>query len=213
MQQLFDPTSSLGQTLFRLCLSVPWERFLVKAKVSPEASEVVVRAITPPKPRPVLASSMVPVRAALPEPVSMPPPVPRPAPTASLAPSSPSLAAIARPGCTAADSALLNLGYLDGLSRGLGGWGVLRVGKERLEEGAKAARQLRQPELATEMEAIAAELPNVHDEEAATVLAARLRPVADRAWSMGAKCKGTLSESDLAEIKALASKIAARQKE
>ena len=164
----FDPSAHLARLLFNLCLSVPWEKYLVKPKVPPYSSQA---------------------------------PVPRPSDTPSQA--------IVRPGCTAADSALLNLGYLDGLSRGLGGWGVLRVGKERLEEGAKAARQLRQPELATEMEAIAAELPNIHDEASAANLAQKLRPVADRAWSMGASCKGALTPIDLAKIKTLAAGIAA----
>lgn len=216
MQQLFDPTSSLGQTLFRLCLSVPWERFLVKAKVSPEASEVVVRAITPPKPRPVLASSMI---AAAPAPAlpAAPPAAQAPVPAPVQATATPAPAprhAIAKPGCTAADEAAVALFHLDGLARGKGGFGVLRVSKERLEKAADAAAYLKRPEVAEEMRAIAAELPSVHTPEAALALKNRLEPVVyDKTWDLGRSCKGALSESDLAEIKALAAKIAARQKE
>ena len=101
------------------------------------------------------------------------------------------------PGCKAADATLLNLSYLEGLSRGLGGFGVLRVGRERLEEGAKAAQQLGYHDLAREMRVIAQELSQVRDEAGAAALAEKLRPVADRAWGLGASCKGSMMPQQL----------------
>lgn len=114
---------------------------------------------------------------------------------------------INRPGCTAADATLLNLSYLEGLSRGLGGFGVLRVGQERLEEGAKAAQQLGHPDLAREIRAIAEELPQVHDATAAAALAEKLRPLADRAWSLGAACKGAMTPQQMGRARKLARQV------
>ena len=113
------------------------------------------------------------------------------------------------PGCKAADATLLNLSYLEGLSRGLGGFGVLRVGRERLEEGAKAAQQLGHADLAREMRAIAEELPQVRDATNAAALADRLRPVADRAWSLGASCKGAMTSQQLGRVRELSRQVQA----
>ena len=137
--------------------------------------------------------------------VASPPRPPRsaPAPVIKAAPS------ITRPGCTAADAALLNLSYLEGLSRGLGHFGVLQVGRERLEEGAKAAQQLGHADLAREMRAIAQELSQVRDEAGAAALADRLRPVADRAWPLGASCKGAMTPQQLDRARALARQVQA----
>jgi hypothetical protein len=49
--------------------------------------------------------------------------------------------AVTRPGCTAAESTILSLGFLDGLAEGMKGFGVLRQGKEYL--GSRAPGPLR----------------------------------------------------------------------
>ncbi|MDZ4263820.1 MAG: hypothetical protein U1B30_16000 [Pseudomonadota bacterium] len=104
--------------------------------------------------------------------------------------------------------------HLDGLARGKGGFGVLRVSKERLETAAAAAEGIKHPEIAAEYRAIAAEMPEVHTPEAAQALHDRLQPVVyDQSWDLGRKCKGALTPVDLAEIKDLAAKITARNKE
>ena len=93
-----------------------------------------------------------------------------------------------KPGCAAADACLLVQGYLDGLSRGNGGFGVLALGKTRLEEGAASADQMGQRQLAIEVRAVAAQLPSVRTKEDAAKVAQELRPVADKAWRLGRIC-------------------------
>lgn len=93
-----------------------------------------------------------------------------------------------KPGCTAADATLLVQGYLDGLGRGNGGFGVLALGKTRLEEGASAAAGMGHNQLAAEMQAIAAQLPAVKTREDAARIAQQLRPVGDKAWRLGRIC-------------------------
>ena len=93
-----------------------------------------------------------------------------------------------KPGCAAADAALLVQGYLDGLSRGNGGFGVLALGKVRLEEGAASAEGMGQRQLATELRAVAAQLPAVRTKEDAAKVGQELRPVADKAWRLGRIC-------------------------
>ena len=166
-------------SLMNLCSGLPWEHMVRFG--SGAAGAVAATRRAPPK--------------------AVAPPPPKPAPAPKPAPP------LTRPGCTAADSALLNLSYLEGLSRGLGGFGVLRVGRERLEEGAKAAQQLGQANLAGEMRAIAQELPRVRDASAAAALAEKLRPVADQAWSLGASCKGAMTSQQLAGVRHLARQV------
>jgi len=97
----------------------------------------------------------------------------------------------AGPGCQAADNALLTLGYLQGLSRGNNGFGVLAMGKDRLEEGAKGASTAGKPELAAQMRQVAATLPEVHDKKTAREAAKALKPLADEAWELARVCKGS----------------------
>ena len=95
---------------------------------------------------------------------------------------------VAKPGCAAADATLLVQGYLDGLARGNGGFGVLALGKTRLEEGASTAAGMGQSQLAAEMRAVAAQLPNVRSRDDAAKVAQQLRPVTDKAWRLGRIC-------------------------
>jgi len=115
---------------------------------------------------------------------------------------------IDRPGCTAADNAGVVLYHLDGLAyEGKTNFGVLRVSKERLEEGARAAEISGDPQIAEEYRAIARDLPEVHDAEAAQAQAERLRPVAFRAWELGARCKGSISPEQLGRVQLLAKQV------
>lgn len=95
---------------------------------------------------------------------------------------------VERPGCTAAESTILTLGFLDGLSEGMGGFGVLRQGKEYLERSAEACDQLGRRELARELRSIARELPQVSTPEQARALAQRLRPFKAQTWELGKHC-------------------------
>ena len=200
----FDPSATLGKLLFNLCLSVPWEKYLVKPKAPPYSSQAPYYPPPPRRPR----QPPVPVEVHAPTPLYQPPvTAPRP-------PDTPIRSHIDRPGCTAADDAAVALFHLDGLARGKGGFGVLRVSKERLETAAAAAEGIKHPEIAAEYRAIAAEMPDVHTPEAAQALHDRLQPVVyDQSWDLGRKCKGALTPIDMAEIKALTDKITARNKE
>jgi hypothetical protein len=195
MRNSIDPTVNIGQLLFKLCLAVPWERMLVKPAIPRDYYR-----------RPVYIAPVQPAGA------------PRSVPQVRAVVHSPALVSprprIDRPGCTAADDAAVALFHLNGLARGNGGFGVLRVSKERLETAAAAAEGLRQHEIAAEYRAIAIEMPSVHTPEEAQALHDRLEPVVyERSWDLGRKCKGAIDPEDMAEIKALAAKIAARQKE
>ncbi len=95
---------------------------------------------------------------------------------------------VAKPGCTAAESTILSLGFLDGLAEGMQGFGVLRQGKQYLEQGARAAESLGKTDLAREMRSIAADLPNVRTAEQAKEVAQRLRPLKGEAWELGRQC-------------------------
>ncbi len=123
-------------------------------------------------------------------------------------PQEPTPEAIARPGCTAADNAGVALYHLEGLAlEGKPNFGVLRITKERLEEGAAAAGHLGRNDLAEEMLSIAGELPEVHDAEAARRLAQELRPLAYTLWDLGARCKGSLTPEDMARARALSAQV------
>lgn len=112
-----------------------------------------------------------------------------------------------RPGCVAADESIVALGHLDGLARGLGGFGVLRTSKARLEHGARAAEHLGHHELAHRMKEIANEMPNVRDLKAAEALAARLKPLVDTAWELGRRCEGYFSPALLQKARSLGVKV------
>jgi hypothetical protein len=92
------------------------------------------------------------------------------------------------PGCTAADESLTVMGHLWGLSRGNGGFGVLRQSVGRLEKAAAGARRMKAPEVAADLEAIAAKLPEVKSRAAAKALLEEIEPIADRAWELGRRC-------------------------
>jgi hypothetical protein len=194
-----DATKLLGnspaETLLRICFAIPWERVLIKDPRS-RMPELYIKPVVPEVPAPAPAASLVPA------------PAPAPTPATSPAPTSP----VNRPGCTAADEAAVALFHLDGLARGKGGYGVLRVSKERLEVAASAAESLKHADIAAQMRAIAAEMPNVSSPEEAQVLKDRLEPVVyDQAWDLGRRCKGALTAQDLSEIRALADRISARK--
>ena len=112
-----------------------------------------------------------------------------------------------RPGCTAADAALLVQGYLDGLARGNGGFGVLALGKTRLEEGAMAAETMGQADLGSQMREVASKLPGVRSPEAAEELAQQMRPVVDRAWHLGKGCRLASSSETVQRIRRLAKQV------
>ena len=176
----------------KLCLSVPWEQ-MAMSEHTPSPAKLKA---APSVPQAVKYPSLPPATPALPAWYPPTTPVKRgpPPPTE-------------RPGCTAADNALLVHGYLSNLADGKPGFGVLRIGKERLEEGAKAAAHLGHPEIAAEMTAIAAELPNVRDPEAARLVAEKMKPVVDASWGLGQTCKGGLSPEQLARVRALAKDV------
>lgn len=210
---MMDPNLPLGRMLLRFCMSLPWERILVKP---PTREGFVAASLPPPRYHAgqaedgrelglAIARSARPPRAARAAPPPEPAPAQRPVETASLP---------NRPGCTAADEAAVALFHLNGLAQGKGGFGVLRVSKERLETAATAAESIKHPEIAQQYRAIASEMPEVHTPEAAKALAERLQPVIyNEAWALGQRCKGALSPADLEEIKALAAKISARNKQ
>ena len=93
-----------------------------------------------------------------------------------------------KPGCTAGDAALHARGYLDELARGAGGFGVLRLAKTELEQGAQAADSLGRISLAQQMRAIASEMESVRTKEAAEKMARRLDPIVAEGWRLGRVC-------------------------
>ena len=112
------------------------------------------------------------------------------------------------PGCRAADSCLLVHGYLVQLADGKSGFGVLRVAKERLEEGAAGADRMGEPQLAQEMRAVAQELPQVTTPEAAAALAPKLKALSDQTWDLGRRCGGhNLNPELVNQARLLAAKV------
>ena len=94
------------------------------------------------------------------------------------------------PGCRAADACLLVYGYLVHLAEGKSGFGVLKVAKARLEEGAIGAAQMGQVQLAREMRAVAQEVALVTTSEAAAALVPKLKQLSDQTWDLGRRCGG-----------------------
>jgi len=112
------------------------------------------------------------------------------------------------PGCTAADNAGVALYHLDGLAQGKPNFGVLRVSKERLEQGARSAKTIGANTIAEQMLDIAGELPHVHNHQQAQMLAEKLRPVAYAAWDLGARCKGSsLTRDDIEKAREAARRL------
>ena len=114
----------------------------------------------------------------------------------------------AGPGCKAADSCLLVHGYLVHLAEGQSGFGVLRVAKERMEEGALGAERMGQGQLAHEMRQVAQELPEVRTPKQAAALAPKLKELSDQTWDLGRRCGGHFSPQLMAKAQALGSKVA-----
>lgn len=79
-------------------------------------------------------------------------------------------------------------GYLEELAEGNGGFGVLRVGKERLEEAVLIAKAIGKADLADEMQEIATKLPTVRTAEAAEALAGEMDDIKKHAWRLGRAC-------------------------
>lgn len=112
------------------------------------------------------------------------------------------------PGCRAADSCLLVHGYLVNLAEGKSGFGVLRVAKERLEEGAAGAARMGQAQLAAEMREVAQALPKVHTAEEAAALAPRMKQLTDETWELGRRCGGhNLSPQQMVKARELARQV------
>ena len=97
---------------------------------------------------------------------------------------------IEHPGCICGREVVTVLAYLNLLSEGWGGFGVLREGRESLENAASAARELNQEELATKIEAFAEKLPLVVTESLAQEAASELKLIARKAWELAKNCKG-----------------------
>jgi len=93
-----------------------------------------------------------------------------------------------KPGCTAADNSLTVKGHLDGLSAGLGGFGVLRQSKEKMEDAAKAARIMHEDDLAERIDAFAEELTHVQTPDEARVLARTMGGILNETWVLGTRC-------------------------
>lgn len=181
-------------SLVNLCSGFPWEQMVHFG--SGVAGEAIVTHRASGPVQPSRRPSRPPPKAAVAPPPPKPAPAPKPAPP------------ITRPGCTAADNAGVVLYHLEGLSKeGKPNFGVLRVSKERLEEGATAAASLGRQDLAQQMREIASKLPQIHDAAAATSLAAELRPVAYAAWDLGAQCKGSLSPEQMGKARILARQV------
>lgn len=115
-------------------------------------------------------------------------------------------AVVARPGCTVADNLGLTEFYLDRLSRGFGGYGVLRVARERLLEAQDAALVINRPDVAQKVQALADKLPAVSTEAEARQILAEASGLADECWDLGRRCKG-LSREDLERAMALAKQV------
>ena len=100
----------------------------------------------------------------------------------------PSPTAIKKPGCTAADSALLVHGHLRGLAKGWGGFGVLQQTKGHLELGARAAMQSGDRQLSLLMSQLAESLHSIQTPEQAAHAAKRLEPGLEVAWGLAKRC-------------------------
>ena len=111
-------------------------------------------------------------------------------PPAQGSPSVQRVGSLLKPGCTAADNVIVARGHLEGLARGLGGFGVLRESKRHLEEASRAAGVLGQTALVSRIDRVANQMPEVRDPETARALADQLAPLVDDAWELGRRCKG-----------------------
>lgn len=148
--------------------------------------------------QPPLPRFMLPVdEIAEPAPAPTLPPIPRlPEQTTERAPA-PTVAdqverEIQKPGCLAADRTLLAYMHLACLSRGWGGFGVLRQTAPLIGDAMGAARFLGEHQFADELEAILQDMARVKDIDGARRLVDRLEPVVRQAWDLGVRCGKTL---------------------
>lgn len=102
-----------------------------------------------------------------------------------------------RPACIVADESRLVLGYLESLADEWKHFGVLRIGEARLRRASDAAELVHEHELSEELAEFAGSLVRVRDVDAAREAAASFRPLARRAWDIGALCKGLDSDTVL----------------
>ena len=93
-----------------------------------------------------------------------------------------------RPGCQIADACLVVHGYLEELSEGAGGYGVLKLGRERLEAAAVIAEEIGKEELAESMREVCEKLPDVRTADAAAELAEKMEGIKKQAWRLGRAC-------------------------
>ena len=96
-----------------------------------------------------------------------------------------------KPGCLAADRTILAYGQIMGLAQGWGGFGVMRQTAELLQDATRAARIMREPALADNLEAVLESLPDIRDEQGARAAADRLEPLVREAWKLGVRCGRT----------------------
>ena len=115
---------------------------------------------------------------------------PRVAPPRSVAPTErrPGARSLDKPGCQIADTCLVIHGYLEELAEGNGGFGVLKLGKERLEEAVLIARAIGKESLADNMAEVAEKLPSVRTAEAAEELVSEMDDIKKQAWRLGRAC-------------------------
>lgn len=112
-----------------------------------------------------------------------------------------------RPGCTAADETLTVKGHLDGLAGGLGGFGLLRSSKERLENAATGAQKAGDAATSARLRVIAGKLPDVHTPQEAAAIANELDDIVPVVWELGKHCKGGISQDAMDAAKDLATQV------
>ncbi len=112
-----------------------------------------------------------------------------------------------RPGCTAADETLTVKGHLDGLAGGLGGFGLLRSSKERLENAAAGAQKAGDAATSARLRVIAGKLPDVHTPDQAAAVANELDDIVPVVWELGKRCKGAISQDTMDAARDLAEQV------
>jgi hypothetical protein len=114
---------------------------------------------------------------------------------------------VEKPGCTAADETLLVHAYLDRLAAGEQGFGVLAIGKQRLEAAAQGARERGREDLAGEILAVADDLPSVQSPERAREVLRRLEPIIPETWELGRTCKAASNPALVSRAQELANDV------
>lgn len=114
--------------------------------------------------------------------------------------------AVPKPGCTAGDETFLVYEYLKRLGEGWGGgngrgFGLLRIGKQRLEAAAKGAYQMGARDVSEEIKALASRLPDIRDEPTAASTALEMEPLLRKTWALGQRCGGRMRQLTPDEIR------------